>query len=342
MTLQQANTWGSTGTHEYPFSVLLEGNLPATTDNHLLSIQYVFTAEARPRDGGLPLKMLRTIDVRRSLPVPETPHHSLRIFPPTNITASVHFDSVVHPRANSSFTLRLNGIGKHNQTGHSVEYWKLKRLSWKLEENVTTMAPACQKHALKASSSAGDAGDNGSEAKKSITRSDSRVIAHADMHSGWKADYYSTDGSIEAEIEYHVGGSSSRPISCDMRRSDGTSITHRLVVEMVVAQEYAPLAHTRHVTPTGIARILRMNFGVVVTDRAGLGVSWDNEAPPIYQDVPPSPPSYALAMIQGSVEDLTLSPMTSSGRTTPVEGEESPAYSESEGPSSTTVAPSAP
>ncbi|KAI3336967.1 hypothetical protein HD806DRAFT_475297 [Xylariaceae sp. AK1471] len=318
-------------THEFPFSVLLEGHLPATTDNHLLSIQYAFTAEARLRDGGLPLKMSRTIDVRRSLPVPETPHHSLRIFPPTNITASVHYDAVVHPHTTSNFTLQLDGIGKHNANARSVEYWKLKRLSWKLEEIVSTVAPACQKHAPKVLQGS-DTGENGNETKKGAARSDTRVIAHADMHSGWKADYHSADGSIEAEISYHTNGSSSRPVSCDVRGRDGTELTHRLVVEMVVAQEYVPLAHTRHVTPTGIARILRMNFGVIITERAGLGVSWDNEAPPIYQDVPPSPPSYARAMVQhGSVEDLNLSPtFAGAGATTPTtEGEESPAYYES-------------
>ncbi|KAI0187735.1 arrestin n-terminal domain-containing protein [Xylaria flabelliformis] len=308
-------------THEFPFSILLEGHLPATTDSHLLSIEYVFTAEARPRDGGLPLKLRRTIDVRRSLSVPPAPHHSVRIFPPTNITASVHYDAVVYPHATSSFNLRLEGIGKHNNNARSVEYWKLKRLSWKLEENVSTVAPACRKHTPKTTGTGAEVGENGGEPKKGATRTDTRIIAHADLHSGWKADYYSAEGSIEAEIEYQTGGSSSRPISCDVRGRDGTEVTHRLVVEMVVAQEYVPLAHTRHVTPTGVARILRMNFGVVITDRGGLGVSWDNEAPPIYQDVPPSPPSYVRAVIQnGSVEDLCL-PSPSS-----INGEESPAY----------------
>lgn len=302
------------GTHEFPFSILLDGHLPTTTDTNLVSIEYVFTAEARRRDGGLPLKLRRTIDVRRSLSVPGIPHHSVRIFPPTDITASVHYDAIVHPQATSSFSLRLDGIGKQNATTGGVEYWKLKRLSWKLEETTTTLAPACRKHAPKA-----DASESGNEAKKGAQRTDTRVIAHADLHTGWKADYYSAEGNVEAEIAYQIG-SASRPASCDLRghngagAGDSVSVSHRLVVEMVVTQEYVVPAHSRHITPTGIARILRMNFGVIVTDRGGLGVSWDNEAPPIYQDVPPSPPSYAsCAMIQhGSVEELSLPSLPSS------------------------------
>ncbi|KAI1828205.1 hypothetical protein F4861DRAFT_489144 [Xylaria intraflava] len=290
-------------THEFPFSVLLEGHLPVTTNNTLVSIEYVFTAEAKPRDGGAPLKLRRTIDVRRSLAVPDVAHHSVRVFPPTAITASVHYDAIVYPNTTSNFTLRLDGIGKHNTSVHSIEYWKLKRLTWRLEENVTTVAPACQKHAPKSL----PVSDSENDAKKGVTRSDSRVVAQADLLSGWKTDYYSAEGSVEAEVEYNTGSTSLRPVSCDVHGPDGTEITHRLIVEMVVSQEYAPMAHTRQVTPTGIARILRMNFGVVITDRSGLGISWDNEAPPIYQDVPPSPPSYANTIQNGSVEDLNLS-----------------------------------
>lgn len=35
-----------------------------------------------------------------------------------------------------------------------------------------------------------------------------------------------------------------------------------------------------------------MHFNVVVTERAGLGISWDEEQPPLYEDVPLSPPNY--------------------------------------------------
>ncbi|KAI0148354.1 hypothetical protein GGR57DRAFT_238399 [Xylariaceae sp. FL1272] len=312
--------------HEFPFSVLLEGRLPATTDNQLLSVSYVFTAEAKPRDGGIPIKFSRKIEVRRSLQVPEQPHHSLRIFPPTDITASVHYDSVIHPLGTNRFQLRLDGVGKHTSGNRSVEYWKLKRLSWKLEETVKTVAPACGKHMPKPTGA--DA-----ETKKGITRNDTRVLAHADLHAGWKADYVSENGHVDAEVEYATNGrdATRRAVSCDLRASDGTEVSHRLVVEMVVAQEYAALPYARHVTPTGVARILRMNFAVTITERSGLGVSWDNEAPPIYQDVPPSPPSYACAVIKhGSVEDFTLAGPSnlSDGPESPAYGDESPAYCE--------------
>lgn len=45
--------------------------------------------------------------------------------------------------------------------------------------------------------------------------------------------------------------------------------------------------------PTGAARVLRMQFRLNITERSGLGISWDEEVPPIYQDVKKAkPPSY--------------------------------------------------
>ncbi|KAI0481378.1 hypothetical protein GGR56DRAFT_317091 [Xylariaceae sp. FL0804] len=308
-------------THEFPFSVLLEGHLPATTDNSVMSITYDFTAEAKRR-GGTTLRLFRNINVRRSLLVPELPHHSIRIFPPTNITASLHYDQIIHPIGSNKVSLRLEGIVKQNAEAKTVEYWKLKRLSWKLEENLTTVAPACDKHSPKSA-------ETGQPTKKGQKRTDARTIAHADTHGGWKSDNSST-GSIEMEIDYQCAPQAKAV--CDVNSGDGTSIGHQLVVEMVVVQEYAPQAQPRHITPTGVARILRMHFAVQVTERAGLGVSWDNEAPPIYQDVPPSPPDYTPAESSSSRASTPYESMDSlilmGQRLNLTERGQSPAYEE--------------
>ncbi|AMD18692.1 HBL210Wp [Eremothecium sinecaudum] len=45
--------------------------------------------------------------------------------------------------------------------------------------------------------------------------------------------------------------------------------------------------------PTGAARVLRMQFRLVMTERSGIGISWDDEVPPTYQAVKHlSPPGY--------------------------------------------------
>jgi hypothetical protein len=119
-----------------------------------------------------------------------------------------------------------------------------------------------------------------------------------ELKNGWKADYSSgPDASVEMEFHFSVRADSNP--QCDVKAEDGTEISHSLVIELIVAEEVAPISRPSHATPTGAARVLRMNFNLPVTERSGLGVSWDEEQPPLYEHVPASPPGY------GGTEEYT-------------------------------------
>ena len=278
--------------------MLLEGHLPASVDGALVSISYEFKAEAIPRSNGIalpPIRLEKVIDVKRSLPTSETPHNSVRVFPPTNIKASAHYPHVIHPIGSHILSLRLDGIAKLNAKVNTVEYWKLKKLTWKLEETTKTIAPACGRHSPAEQQN-----------KKGVVRADTRVIAENTLFSGWKSNYTSVNDSIvELEMDYSLAKGAK--YACDSKSRDGTEVTHQLVVEMVVAQEWAPVNKPSLLTHTGVGRILRMHFSAVLTEHSGLAVSWDNEAPPIYQDVPPSPPAYSqeiMSSTEGSISEM--------------------------------------
>ena len=274
-------------------------------DNSLVSISYEFKAEALPRSKGgathAPIRLDKILDVKRSLPASETPHHSVRVFPPTNIKASAHYPQVIHPIGNYTLALRLDGIAKLNSKLNTVEYWKVKKMMWKLEETTKTIAPACERHSPKAGEGAGE-----QQNKKGVVRSETRIIAEKELSSGWKSNYTSsTDSTVEVELEYSLAKGAK--YACDSKSRDGTEVTHQLLVEMVVAQECAPANKPSLVTHTGVGRILRMHLGTTLTERGGIGISWDNEAPPIYQDVPPSPPAYCqetVFLTEGSISDV--------------------------------------
>jgi hypothetical protein len=270
-------------------------------DGSLVSIAYEFKAEAVPKSDSSShpvIKLEKTLDVKRSLPEHETPHHSVRVFPPTNIKASVHYPQAIHAIGNNTLSLRLDGLAKHNPKPNTIEYWKLKKLTWRLEETAKTIAPACPKHAPKDASAE-------QPAKKGLPRTDTRVIGEKTLFSGWKSNYGSiTDSVVELELDYFL--SKQAKYNCNTKSRDGTEVTHQLMVEMVVSQEWAPISKPNMVTQTGVGRILRMHFQTVLTERAGLGISWDNEAPPVYQDVPPSPPSYSeeMRLAGDAIEDV--------------------------------------
>jgi len=243
-----------------------------------------------------PIKLEKVIDVKRALPVSEHPHHSVRVFPPTNIKASAHYPHVIHPIGRYNLALRLDGISKLNTRVNTIEYWKLKKLTWRLEETVKTVAPACGRHSPKM-------GEEDRSQKKGIVRTDTRVIGEKTLFGGWKSNYTSaTDSNVELELEYDVAKSARS--ACDTKSQDGTEFTHQLMVEMVVSQEWAPVNKPALITHTGVGRILRMHFATILTERGGIGISWDNEAPPIYQDVPPSPPAYSHEMFMNG--DATI------------------------------------
>lgn len=308
------------GRHPFPFSVLLGGHLPATLDGPLMAISYEFKAEALPK-AGLPVKLEKIFDVKRSLPAPELPHHSVRVFPPTNIKASVHYPQVIHPIGTNTLTLRLDGIAKTNDKANTVEYWKLKKLTWRLEETAKTIAPACEKHSPKEPK---DQAQEEQAAKKGVQRSETRIIGEKTLFGGWKSCYAGpTDSAVDIELEYALG--KHNKYSCDLKARDGSEVSHQLMVEMVVSQEWAPVGKPALVTQTGVGRILRMHFGTVLTERGGIGISWDNEAPPIYQDVPPSPPAYVEEMAIGAADGISehIEPLDSSRSS--VEGQASAA-----------------
>lgn len=301
------------GRHTYPFSMLLDGHLPASMTSALMTIQYEFKAEVVIAPQSLPphspnkAKFFKTLDVKRSLPVPEVPHHSVRLFPPTNIKSSAHYNTTIHPTGNNKVTLKLDGLMSLNEKTNTLDLWKLKKVSWKLEEVTKSIAPACDRHSPLAAQPQPTSEDDEQPPKKGTPRSEVRLLGEKNIHEGWKSDYSGNDGTVDFEFDYAVTQRRSKgelKYACDGKSRDGTQTTHSLLIELVVSKEFAPAGRPHHSAQTGTGRILRMQFNVVLTDHPGLGISWDEEAPPTYQDVPPSPPSYYTEPALVEYEDL--------------------------------------
>lgn len=159
---------------------------------------------------------------------------------------------------------------------------------------------------------------------------ETRTLAHGELHLGWKSDF-SEEGKIELALdidatkltsgaEPHVAHallsvpppSPSRAranMACDVDDDNrGIQVGHMLFVEAVVCEEIvdslAPVAlntlkrsgSPKGVTPTGVARVLRMQFKLFFAERSGLGILWDDEVPPTYEAVKLlSPPVYAAS-----------------------------------------------
>lgn len=372
------------GNHEYPFSYLVPGLLAALAKLGLAHTHsYIrYDLEAEAVCAGQTIKATLPINISRLI-LRGPDRNLLRIFPPTDVTASAVLPNVMYPKLAFPIELRLDNVVSRKRDRR----WRMRRLTWKLEEHTKVRAYACGKHAAKLklveeghkrqgqrdgpSKSAGlhhltvqtlmylalDGADVEAEPEpeqeQEPVESDThgfdeyfgglgpahtntsvqlperdllfldelRVVAHGEMKLGWKLDFLE-HGRIElvAEISAmeclsglsqhtHRALSADAPpppprsganILCDIDDPElGVYVSHVLVVEIVVAEE---LVHHQRPpdsvvgVPTGAARVLRMQFRIVVTERSGLGIAWDDEVPPLYEDVRAlSPPVYELA-----------------------------------------------
>lgn len=260
---------------QFPFSFLLPGHLPATTISALGSVTYYLEVIATTSHCE-ELQLRQPLKIERAIP-PGLEKSSVRIFPPTNLTSRVIMPPVIHPIGNFPLQLILSGVvDKKTET---QTRWRLRKVMWRIEERTKMISPACPKHGHKV-------GGDG----KALQHEDERIVGSDELKTGWKSDFDTQSGEITLEFEARL--SPSRHPICDMDSPAGLEVKHNLVIELIIAEEFCPNRNTSLITPTGAARILRMQFGINVTERAGMGISWDEEMPPVYEDVPASPPGY--------------------------------------------------
>lgn len=287
------------GTHLFPFSYLFPGHLPATTSSALASIDYELVATIYPLAeqykamvANRPLKLARSI-----LPGPEKT--SQRVFPPTTLNAILTIPNICNPGSHFMGNLAFVGIQADGKR------WKLKKINWRIDENSKVISPACKAHKSRVP---------GNENKGGLEYTDTRIVGAGDIKDGWKADWTAHEGGrIEMEVEFstHIAAKPSCDVDDSGENGSGIVVSHIMVIEAVVFEVAISTHHGNVVEslPNGSARVLRMQFPVCVTERSGLGISWDNEIPPMYRDIPSmSLPSYDQAK-SDSHEDLSALPV---------------------------------
>ena len=265
--------------NELPFSHLIPGSLPATTSSALGSISYYLRAIATTSTAEV-IELTYPLTFQRAV-MPGNDRSSIRIFPPTNLTGRLVLPPVVHPIGSFPISMQLSGVVE-KKADHELR-WRLKKMMWRIEENTRMVSVPCSKHAQKLGEG------------KGVQNEDLRTLGNDELKSGWKTDFDTAGGEITMEFDASLSTKTSHRAVCDVDSSGGLEVKHVLVIELIVAEEFCPNKNRSLVTPTGAARVLRMQFSLTVTERAGMGISWDEEMPPVYEDVPDSPPGYGSA-----------------------------------------------
>lgn len=134
------------GSHAYPFSYLLPGLVLATTklgsSASQTYVKYELIAEAKRGETAtrlvLPIQVLRSV-----LRGPD--RNSLRVFPPTDVTASAVLPNVIYPKSTFPIELRLENVVNSKQDRR----WRMRKLTWKIEEHTQARVSTCEAHASK-------------------------------------------------------------------------------------------------------------------------------------------------------------------------------------------------
>lgn len=293
------------GHHFFPFSTQIYGTHPASTDTPAVSISYEFKADAVINTCIAPsttlngadvdnicstVKFQRIIPVKRIIPTPSNFCNSVRPFPPTDVIASATYNSIIHPNSRNKLVLKLDGLKNRHETYNAFQLWHLRQLTWKLEETTKAAAMACNAHPIDATNAQGGI----LVSKCSVTR----VIGERQIYEGWNSDYSSRRGTVSININFGVlpvnATSNYLAYACDAKEQNGLDISHCLVIELIASKEFARADDIHTAIPAGTHRLFRMRFPVVLVEPPDMNESWDNEAPPPYQDLKHGPPEYKI------------------------------------------------
>jgi arrestin-related trafficking adapter 1 len=277
--LSEPKTFSKGDDIDFPFSHLLPGHLPATTFATLGSVAYHLYVNATASTGE-PIELTYPLKIQRAI-APGMDKASIRIFPPTNLTGRVVLPPVIHPIGTFPVRMTLSGLVE-KKADHTLR-WRLRKTMWRIEEHTKMISKPCPKHEHKVAEG------------KAVQNQDIKKVGEDELKSGWKTDFDTQGGEVVLEFDATPSMKSKEKAVCNVDSLAGLAVTHILVIELIVAEEYCPNKNRGIITPTGAARILRMSFKLSVTERAGMGISWDEETPPVYEDVPDSPPGYGSA-----------------------------------------------
>lgn len=269
--------------YTYPFSYQVPSYVPPSMDTSLVSVTYEFQAVTSIRRTGslskLPeiITLNRTLPVARSIPVPSKPLLSTRIYQAAGIEVDCSFDPVLDPSGKNYVKLTMSGLRSCPDNGEDIQFWRVCKGTWMLQENIKSTAVACSQHAQEC-----QADEKSHAQKKTIT------IGESSFYDGWTTD--DAAGTLSMEFPFFIKKASR--FTQDTGDVGDTSVTHSLVLELQLMKEIYPQGNPDLSVRSGVGRILRSEHRVVLSDFARPSDHVEEESLPCYSDLRPGPPLY--------------------------------------------------
>ncbi|KAH3669478.1 hypothetical protein OGAPHI_001599 [Ogataea philodendri] len=145
--LSRPSNFAKGSSHAFPFSHLVPGTVPATAvlSNVTCSIRYELICKTTfvNTKGKLDeINLGLPVMIRRSLTRGQD-RNSLRVFPPTDVTATAVIPNVAYPKSVFPVEIRMDNVCSAERR------WRMRKLNWKLEESVKVRVNHCDAHKSK-------------------------------------------------------------------------------------------------------------------------------------------------------------------------------------------------
>lgn len=278
------------GKHNFPFSHLLPGHLPSTSCGSLGAIDYMLSSHATNVE-------LESISVTRKLTVQRAiknrVHRTQLLYVTSNnIGIELMYPEIIHPIGLFPIQVRLTGVVRR-RNDYQIRFL-VQKLRWRIDEHFVIISPACRKHNPKL----------GGGAQKGVVHRDKSSIGGESIKDGWKNDFAVPGGQVDFDFRASIKPGSR--YVCDVKSATGFDVKHTLTLEIVITEHHIKDSDPKCTVPTGQFYVLKTAARQILTERSGMGISWDEEQPPVYDDVPDSPPSYTMKGYQDQPIDKDL------------------------------------
>lgn len=266
------------GKHTFPFSHLLPGHLPSTSHGSLGSIDYMLSSYATSTNLDS-INVTRELTIKRAIK-PRDDRIQIQYVASNNIGIELMYPGIIYPIGLFSVQARLTGV-----VGRRKDYqirFIVQKLSWQIVEHLVIISPACRKHNP----------ELGGGVQKGRVHSEKTLLGGDSIKDGWKNDFGIPGGQTDFEFRASIKPGSQ--YVCDVKSATGFEVKHTLVLEIIMAEHHIRDSDPKTAVPTGQLYVLKTVARQILTDRSGMGISWDEEQPPVYEDVPHSPPDYVI------------------------------------------------
>ncbi|KAF2223654.1 hypothetical protein BDZ85DRAFT_112392 [Elsinoe ampelina] len=262
----------SVGTHKSSATLDIPSGSPATLTSKHHSIEYQIIATALLKDG----LTISTIE-----PITFTPTTAQAPKTLTRRTAYTEFDiditlpQSIHTGNTFPCSVVLNTHTKEAPNRH--RRWSIRRLDWRIEEHETSTSSSCAQHK--------------SDTKPSISTS-TRTLSSGEAELSRRPDTELADNTTE---KFLASLSTRNNPSPDAHLPDRFRVSHTIALELLVAEVPTGPDGLSRTGSSGVVRILKPKFDVVVAPSVPaelVGGAERGQTPPRYNHDGEAPPAY--------------------------------------------------